>query len=224
MKPKYTTGRGPRDRPAKFPWWQKHSFLRRTLSWRIKQVCFKEIHFALQIWSQLPHLKQATPFQERVSRLATMEAYGTIFILLFMHVRVLAGSWPWILHSGGHEDPTTFALFHYEEIRAYIGLERERDSTCGLGYGSLFIFSFHWRGFCFILSVAPYKSYHKFEIWSLLLLAFEPNVKMLLLLYLWSRQSILNVLEIVILVDSDLLHAEQSGFRSTDKPNVVNIH
>lgn len=155
-----------------------------------------------------------------------MELYRIIFIFLFINICVLAGSWYWILQSGRHNDPTTLILFNYEEISSHTldQRERERDSTCRLGYESLFGFSFHWRWFCFILSVAPYKSYHKFETWSLLLLAFEPNVKMLLLLYLWSRQSILNVLEIVILVDSDLFHAEQSRFRSTDKPNIVNIH
>jgi len=85
-------------------------------------------------------------------------------------------------------DPTTLIQFSYEEISNHTldQREKERYSTCRLGYGSLLVFSFHWTGFCFILSVAPYKSHHDFEIWSLLLLAFEPNVKMLLLLYLWA--------------------------------------
>lgn len=79
-------------------------------------------HLVTHKWSQLPRFKQATAYP---SCLATIKVHKTI--LIFLSVCVLAGSWAWILHSCGHEDPTTLILFSYGEICNQTLDQRERE-------------------------------------------------------------------------------------------------
>lgn len=219
VKPKYTSSQCPRTVPAMLSWWQRRFFLRITLSWRFEQICFREIHFTLQTSSNT-QMESTTMFQTShcISIMlsnyqSTQDHFNLSKCMCISRILSLNFTFLW---TRGPNHPYSVQL--WRNMWPYLGSERERererDLTCRLGYASLLIFSFHWRGFCFMLSVAPYKSYHKFEIWSLVLLAFEPNVKMLLLLYLWSRQSIFNVLEIVILVDSDLFMQSNLGLEA----------